>query len=494
MKRQILTVAILCVLCFSGHLAMAGTIEGWGSNNDNLTADIPTDNDFTAVAIGDRHAFALKTDGTVVGWGDNSNNKLNVPADANNIVAIAAGLDFTLALKADGSIVGWGGSSFDSNRRITDIPTDPNYVAIAAGKWHGLAIRKDGSAVGWGYDIDGQSSGYSAGNDFMTLGGGTYHSAAVRGDGITGSIEAWGWFPPGVIKPAGSDFIAVDCGLSHSLALRADGTLSVWGTDTDGQVSETPTDGGYKAIATGKEFNIALKANGTLAAWGNDDDNQKTNVPVGNSFVAIAAGTTTGLAISEPGTLTLTSPNGAEVLKTGTMHTITWDKTGNITNVWIEYSTDNGANWLPVGPPNAGNTGSYEWLVPVATSQECLVRVRHSPIAITIEGTDQSDAPLTIFVCPLSGDITGDCVVDEADIAVIESQWHFSYDPFAEPVTKVDFNDDGSINAGDLMTMGLYWLEPDCGEFGCEGTNVDGIGAVDLRDLAKVGEYWGTSY
>lgn len=113
------------------------------------------------------------------------------------------------------------------------------------------------------------------------------------------------------------------------------------------------------------------------------------------------------------------------------MHTITWSTEGNVTNVWIEYSTDNGARWIPVGPPNEGNTGSYEWLVPVATSQECLVRVRHSPITITIEGTDQSDAPLTIYVCPLSGDVTGDCAVDLADLADIASQWLESYDPFA---------------------------------------------------------------
>ena len=408
---------------------MAGSIEGWGSDNDNLITDIPEGDDFIAVTAGDRHAIALKLDKTLVGWGYGGDNRLNIPAEANNIVAIAAGLDFTLALKEDGSIIGWGKDNYD---QITDIPSGNDFVAIAAGKWHGLAIREDGSAEGWGYDIDGQSN-VPTGNDFMAIGGGTFHSAGVRGGGITGSIAVWGtpiWGLPDA--PEGSDFTDVDCGYSHGLALREDGTLAAWGIDTgtDGQVSQTPADDGYAVIAAGEKFNIARKTDGSLAAWGNDDYGQVTNVLSGNSFTAIAAGTATGFAISDPGMLALTSPNGGEVLKTGTMHTITWETAeGTVTNVWIEYSTDNGADWTEVAPQNEGNTHSYEWLVPVATSQECLVRVRRGG-GIT-EGEDESDAPLTIYVCPLSGDVTGDCVVDLADLAAIASQWLESYDPFA---------------------------------------------------------------
>lgn len=495
MKRQIVIYAILCVVCFSGHIATAGEIRAWGSDNDGLKTGIPTDTDFIAVTAGDRHAFALKSDGTVVGWGDDSGNLLNIPAeDNNNIVAIAAGLEFTLALKEDGSIIGWGD---DDNGLETGRPTDLNFVTIAAGRWHGLAIREDGTAEGWGGNATGQAD-VPSGNDFIAIGGGAYHSVAVRGDGETGSIDTWGTTAWGLSnKPLGSDFVAVDAGYFHGLALREDGTLAAWGIPNvnEGQVSDTPTDDGYVEIAAGYDFNIARKDDGTLKVWGNDGDNQITDMPSDNSFIAIAAGTATGFAIYETGTLTLTSPNGAEVLKTGTLHTITWDTDpiDAFTNVWIEYSTDNGDNWILVGPPNEGNTGSYEWLVPVATSQECLVRVRHSPTSITEGGTDQSDAPLTIYYCPLTGDVTGDCVVNEDDIALIESQWLYSYDPFAEPVDRVDFNGDGSIDIGDLRIIGIYWLRSDCGEFGCEGTNVDGIGEVDLHDLAEVGKYWGSN-
>ncbi len=430
MKRQIVIAAILCVVCFSGPVAVAGSIEGWGANNDRLRDDIPIDTDFVAVAAGESHAIALKSDGTVVGWGNPADSRTNVP-DSNDIVAIAAGQEFTLALKEDGSIIGWGR---DNRRQITDIPLENDFVAIAAGHWHGLAIRDDGSAVGWGYNADGSNQATApTGYDFMAIGGGAFHSAAVRGDGTTGSINVWGtpyWGLPNV--PEGSDFIAVDCGYFHGLALRADGTLAAWGGGADGQSEIPPEVGGvgdaYEAIASGNEFNAALKADGSLVAWGNDYDGQ-TNPPEGNSFVAIAAGSATGFAISEPGSLTLTSPNGGEVLSTGGMHTITWEMEGTITSVWIEYSTDNGTVWNPVAPPNEGNTGSYEWLVPVATSQECLVKVR---TALAMQIADQSDAPLTIFHCPLSGDVTGNCTVDLADVALIASQWLQSYNPFAQ--------------------------------------------------------------
>ena len=100
MKRQIVIHVIICVVCFSGHVAIAGSIVGWGANDDGLRDQIPTDTDFVAVAAGERHAFALKSDGTVVGWGYDGDNRLNVPADSNDIDAIAAGLEFTLALES----------------------------------------------------------------------------------------------------------------------------------------------------------------------------------------------------------------------------------------------------------------------------------------------------------------------------------------------------------------------------------------------------------
>jgi len=43
-----------------------------------------------AIATGDYHSLALKSDGTVVAWGENLNGQCNIPPGLGNVVAIAA--------------------------------------------------------------------------------------------------------------------------------------------------------------------------------------------------------------------------------------------------------------------------------------------------------------------------------------------------------------------------------------------------------------------
>ena len=70
-------------------------------------------------------------------WGDNTYGQTSVPAGLSNVVAIAAGDFHTFALRTDGSIVGWGDNSFGQ----TDTPSNlTNAVGVAAGYYHGLAL------------------------------------------------------------------------------------------------------------------------------------------------------------------------------------------------------------------------------------------------------------------------------------------------------------------------------------------------------------------
>ena len=74
-------------------------------------------------------------------------------------------------------------------------------------------------------------------------------------------------------------------------------------------------------------------------------------------------------------TLSVQNPNGGETLTAGDTYPITWSTVGSISNVLVEYSTNDGSNWTPVDPPNVGNTGSYDWTVPWISSGQCLVQV-----------------------------------------------------------------------------------------------------------------------
>jgi immune inhibitor A len=91
--------------------------------------------------------------------------------------------------------------------------------------------------------------------------------------------------------------------------------------------------------------------------------------------------------------LTLTSPNGGENWQTGTAQDITWTSV-KIDNISIEYSTDNGSNWITVESSYPASGQSYSWAVPDNSSGQCLVKISDSNDS---DPFDQSDNVFTIF-------------------------------------------------------------------------------------------------
>lgn len=94
-------------------------------------------------------------------------------------------------------------------------------------------------------------------------------------------------------------------------------------------------------------------------------------------------------------TLTLTAPNGGQVLNVGSTYNITWTSRGDVSNVWLQYSTDNGISWKNITTSTA-NDGSYTWTVPNDPSSQCLVRITD----IMGFPSDVSDATFTIWLQP----------------------------------------------------------------------------------------------
>jgi subtilisin family serine protease len=111
------------------------------------------------------------------------------------------------------------------------------------------------------------------------------------------------------------------------------------------------------------------------------------------------------LAVSEPDIIppevTVTAPNGGEVLDVGSVYTITWDATDNVgvTSTSVYYSYDGGANYNLI-QNLSGNPGYYDWTVPNTPSTNCLVKV-YAYDAAENEGSDVSDGYFTI-----QGDVT----------------------------------------------------------------------------------------
>ena len=122
------------------------------------------------------------------------------------------------------------------------------------------------------------------------------------------------------------------------------------------------------------------------------------------------------LVYSENG-LKLLTPVGGEFFRSGKIYPINWETGGAISDVLIEYSPDNGSSWIGVAPSNSGNTGSYDWLVPMVVSKQCLVRISDS---LHPEIYDVSARAFEIVLSPVQNTTTGkryDYIQDAIDDA-----------------------------------------------------------------------------
>lgn len=167
-------------------------------------------------------------------------------------------------------------------------------------------------------------------------------------------------------------------------------------------------------------YYVAVTAYDTGYAGANDDPDTIVNENQTNGNESWYTSTVAFVGVPELTRLTLVDPNGGERLVAAQTHTISWQSEGPIDDVLIEYSTNNGFDWVPIG--TVVNTGSYPWLVPTVTSGQCLVRISD---ASNLAVSDTSDDVFTIFVCqpPFAGDIDGNCYVDWVDFSIFAEDW-----------------------------------------------------------------------
>lgn len=72
--------------------------------------------------------------------------------------------------------------------------------------------------------------------------------------------------------------------------------------------------------------------------------------------------------------IALTSPNGGEFCINSKITDINWVSYG-ITNVDLDYSTDNGSTWNSLGTNILASSGLYNWDVSATPSDSCLIRI-----------------------------------------------------------------------------------------------------------------------
>jgi alpha-tubulin suppressor-like RCC1 family protein len=316
-----------------GNQSSAGTLVG---------SPIPVDQSarlkIVAIAAGANHSLALTATGTVLAWGsnergqlgDNTLTKRNSPVQVldpkettpfSDVTAIAAGEAHSLAIRSDGTVWAWGGNSMGElgigttvDRKIpAQVQSLQQVTAISGGggsfsgtpaTWnsssgHSLALRADGTVWAWGRNEVGQ------------LGNNSLNASKI----------------PVQVRSSHDDFVgikAIAAGGGHNLALRADGTVWAWGRNEVGQLGDNSLQNrveavrvqndakkfaGVKAIAAGDAHSLAAIAqNGVVFSWGwnlkgqlgdgTNIDESEVKKPVFAGATAIEAGGAHSLAIA----------------------------------------------------------------------------------------------------------------------------------------------------------------------------------------------------
>jgi len=284
-----------------GMAAWGRNAEGQLGNDTTANSNIPVEvfnggvlsgKKVASVSAGAAHNIALCSDGTVVTWGSNSSGQLGTGTaivssirpinitglgalSGKTVVAVAAGSNHSLALCSDGRVVAWGrgssgqlgtGSTGSSSLPVavswTGVMAGKDVISIAAGADHNLALCSDGTLVAWGR------------NDFGQI-----------GNNLSGNLSS----PGRVETTSGALFsktvISLAAGTNHSLVLCSDGTLAAWGSNAQGQLGSSGSNGSFVPIAVarsigalfgktvtkigcGEFHSTALTGDGSLASWG----------------------------------------------------------------------------------------------------------------------------------------------------------------------------------------------------------------------------------
>jgi alpha-tubulin suppressor-like RCC1 family protein len=285
-----------------------------------------------ALAAGNAHSLAIRSDGVAWGWGENAGGELGLGSSTSDKllpqiisglsggVAIDGGSNFSHAVLDAGGLVAFG---TNTNGRLGDgtattryLPTalsgQTGVVAVSSGDDHTLALKGDGSIVVWGN------------NDFGQLAESTSTTQRTS--------------PTAISSVTGVSAIAA--GENYSLALKQDGTITSWGRNNQGQLgnasqtdSSTPVTvssiSTATAIAAGQYHALALLADGSVRAWGwnffgqaGDGTTTLRTSPVEvaglDDVVAIGAGSTFSVALKDDGSVWSWGGNGQGELGDGT--------------------------------------------------------------------------------------------------------------------------------------------------------------------------------
>ena len=158
--------------------------------------------------------------------------------------------------------------------------------------------------------------------------------------------------------------------------------------------------------------------------------------------------------------ITVTAPNGGEVLYACQTYLITWTATGTSNFYDIDYSLNNGGTWASIASNLNVTNGQYSWTIPNAESNTCLVRVRDKN---DITKTDVSNSVFTIHIpVVLTAPNGGESWVGGSSHLIT---WNIQG-------TSLSFNIDYSTNGGSTWTSIVSNLSTSVGTYNWTVPNI----------------------
>ncbi|HEU4412201.1 MAG TPA: hypothetical protein VFS43_43565 [Polyangiaceae bacterium] len=310
------------------------------------------------VSLGMYHSCSVRDGGRVLCWGANNAGQLGIEANVGSayptpvpallesgalgvVTQLALGNRHACALRDDGRVLCWGGNYFGQLATVTNTGTEAPMVApvlvdssslgvakqVAVGDNHSCALRQDGRVFCWGKNWDKQLGSTATSDTFVPreinspalgvvrqLALGVDHSCALRDDG---RVLCWGDNSTSQLGAGQSGLdsatpVLIDdsalgvvrqlaLGSGHSCALRDDGRVLCWGNNYSGQLGvgmntgtaeplpapqliANGTLGSVQRIAAGNNYTCALREDGQVLCWGDNEFGQLgTNTSVGTN-------------------------------------------------------------------------------------------------------------------------------------------------------------------------------------------------------------------
>jgi hypothetical protein len=230
-----------------------------------LLNEVPSDQLFTSVTVGNTHACALTAQGQAVCWGNNDVGQAEDQLEGSVFTSLSAGTLNTCGLTSEGAIECWGDGFVSTG------PPSGGFERIDLGPMSACGVRQDGSLACWGSDTSGQADPPSG--IFRSVNAShNAHSCGVKTDGI---LACWGGYadlggPEELSEAPDGSFQSVVVGAWHNCALGADGTIACW-EESKYDIHVPPPSGSYRSLVAGNYFSCAISTTDEVECWGDEE-------------------------------------------------------------------------------------------------------------------------------------------------------------------------------------------------------------------------------